>query len=125
MRHIKMNGSRLLKTLVLLVALAVPANAGEFKQWIKTQEATHYQQTGLCLEDPKGDAFLIRKLDQVPQKPLEALVKSTRRQRSKKKKNSRLSKKQRRARPVIRIGRTVPIDVDRLVNKCREIILRC
>jgi hypothetical protein len=119
-----MNGSRLLKTLVLLVVLAVPANAGEFKQWIKTHEATHYQQTGFCLEDPKGDAFLIRKLDQVPQKLLEALVKSSYPQAEiEKEKELKALEEAEKGKAGYQIGRTVPIDVDRLVNKCREIML--
>ena len=70
------------KILIILVlimtAASLPATAGEFKQWLKSQyEATHYQQDTFALEDPKGDAFLIRKLDQVPMKLLQALVKSS------------------------------------------------
>ena len=38
-----------------------PKQESEFKKWIKyNYEAEHYQQDGLKLVDPKGDAYLIR-----------------------------------------------------------------
>ena len=43
----------------------------DFYAWIEHHyEARHYQQDSLMLIDPKGDAFLIRKLDTIPIKLL-------------------------------------------------------
>lgn len=110
--------------IVLLAAVSTPSYAGEFKQWIKSFEATHYQQSEFCLEDPKGDAFLIRKLDQVPQKLLDALVKSSYPQAEiEKEKELKALESAKKDEAGYVIGRTIPIDVDRLVNKCREIML--
>ena len=119
-----MSSSRYAILVVLLVVFAGPVVAGEFKDWIKTKEATHYQQTGLCLEDPKGDAFLIRKLDQVPQKLLDALVKNSYPQAEiEKEKELEALENADKDKLGYVIGKTVPIDVDRMVNKCREIML--
>ena len=55
-----------------------PKQESEFKKWIKQNyEAEHYQQDSLQLVDPKGDAYLIRKIDTVPMKLLSSLVKSS------------------------------------------------
>lgn len=119
-----MNKSRLLLSVILLLVLSLPVSAGEFKQWVKTSEATHYQQSEFCLEDPKGDAFLIRKIDQVPQKLLEALVKSSYPQAEiEKEKELKALEMAEKDKAGYVIGKTVPIDVDRLINKCREIML--
>ena len=46
----------------------------DFYAWIEHHyEARHYQQDSLMLIDPKGDAFLIRKLDTIPIKLLNML----------------------------------------------------
>lgn len=60
---------------LLLLALASPAAALEFKEWLKASDGSHHQQTEYAPVDPKGDAYLIRKLDQVPMKLLRALLK--------------------------------------------------
>lgn len=108
----------------LMLALAIPGWAGEFKEWIKSNyEATHYQQEGLKLVDPKGDAFLMRKLDQVPMKLVKALVKSSYPQAEiQKEKELKALEENKKQEAGFKIGRTVPIDVDRLVNKMHEII---
>lgn len=109
---------------MVLLSLTAPVNAGEFKQWVKSKEATHYQQEGFKLEDPQGDAFLMRKLDQVPQRLLEALVKSSYPQAEiEKEKELKALEESKKDEAGYLIGRTVPLDVDRLVNKCREIML--
>ena len=79
-----LNLKKTVTTIVLLGVLSIPASAktskqeSEFKKWIKyNYEAEHYQQEGLQLVDPKGDAYLIRKIDTVPMKLLSSLVKSS------------------------------------------------
>ena len=85
----------------------------DFKKWIEhSYVAKHYQQDSLMLIDPKGDAFLIRRLDIIPTKLLYILF------------NSALPQTIVDEEPEeFEIGKTVPIDVDRLTNKCRDIIL--
>ncbi|MEW6710416.1 MAG: hypothetical protein AB1403_11390 [Candidatus Riflebacteria bacterium] len=116
--------SRLALILTILLSIGLGAHAGEFKDWLKSQyEATHYQQDGLKLVDPKGDAFLIRKLDQVPTKLIQALVKSSYPQAEiQKEKELKALEENRKDEAGFQIGRSVPIDVDRLVNKMHEII---
>lgn len=115
--------NRLKICLLFLLTISVSGYAGEFKAWLKTYEATHYQQQGLQLEDPKGDAFLIRKLDQVPMKLVQALVKSSYPQAEiQKEKELKALEENKKEEAGFKIGRTVPIDVDRLVNKLHEII---
>lgn len=60
-----------------LLCISAVAHAGEFKEWLRQANGEHLQQEGFQLVDPKGDAFLIRKLDQVPRKLVEALVKKS------------------------------------------------
>ena len=109
---------------VLMLVISLPATAGEFKQWLKANyQAEHYQQTGFALEDPKGDAFLIRKLDQVPTKLLQALVKSSYPQAEiQKEKELKALEESQKDEAGFKIGKSIPMDIDRLVNKCREII---
>ena len=98
----------------------------EFKKWIKyNYEAEHYQQPGFQMVDPKGDAFLIRKLDTIPMKLLNSLVKSTYPQAEieKEKQLAELEQSMESGNIPYQIGKTVPIDVDRLINKCRHIML--
>lgn len=86
----------------------------DFYAWIEhNYVARHYQQDSLMLIDPKGDAFLIRKLDTIPIKLLKMLF------------NSALPQTiEDEPCEVFEIGKTIPIDVDRLTNKCRDIILQ-
>ena len=102
-----------------------PKQESEFKKWIKyNYEAEHYQQEGLQLIDPKGDAFLIRKIDTVPMKLLSSLVKSSYPQAEieKEKQLAELENQMENGGVPYQIGKTVPIDVDRLINKCRHIM---
>jgi hypothetical protein len=107
--------------------IAVQAGAGEFKQWLKTADGEHYQQPGFCLSDPKGDAFLIRKLDQIPLKLLQTLVKGSYPQ-AEIEKEKELQEFERRQLELgggsekYRIGRTHPIQVERLINMIRQVI---
>lgn len=100
-------------------------NKREFKKWIKANyEAVHYQQTEPKMVDPKGDAFLIRKLDQIPMKILQSLVKSSYPQAEiQKEKELKALEEAKKDELGFEIGKTVPIDVDRLLNKCRQIML--
>ena len=86
----------------------------DFYAWIEHHyEARHYQQDSLMLIDPKGDAFLIRKLDTIPIKLLNMLF------------NGALPQTiEDEPVEIFEIGGTVPIDIDRLANKCSEIMLQ-
>jgi hypothetical protein len=112
----------ILTGLILLCSVGQAKN--EFKAWLKSSyEAVHYQQDRLQLEDPKGDAFLIRKLDQVPKKLLDALVKSSYPQAEiQKEKELKALEQNQKDQAGFKIGKTKPIDVDRFVNNCRQII---
>lgn len=97
----------------------------EFKKWIKhNYEAEHYQQEGLQMIDPKGDAFLIRKIDTIPMRLISALVKSSYPQAEieKEKQLAELETAMEKGGTPYKIGKSVPIDVDRLVNKCHQIV---
>ncbi len=86
-----------------------------FKFWIEhNYKAKHYQQDSLMLIDPKGDAHLIRKLDTIPLKLLRILFNGALPQTIDDKEQPE----------EFEIGKTVPIDVDRLLNKCRDIMLQ-
>ncbi len=122
------------KTIITLTIIGIVANPvsakkqkeeSEFKKWIKyNYEAEHYQQDGLKLVDPKGDAYLIRKIDTVPMKLLSSLVKSSYPQAEieKEKQLAELESSMKNGTVPYQIGKTVPIDVDRLINKCRHIM---
>lgn len=110
--------------ILFFIMISVTVSGSEFKEWLKMYEGTHYQQSEFKLEDQKGDAHLIRKLDQVPMKLLQALVKSSYPQAEiEKEKELKALEEAKKGEAGYKIGKTVPIDVDRLVNKCREIIL--
>lgn len=110
--------------ILFLLFIATSVSAGEFKDWLKMYEGVHYQQPNFALEDAKGDAHLIRKLDQVPTKLLQALVKSSYPQAEiEKEKELKALEEAQKHDAGYQIGRTVPIDVDRFVNKCHEIML--
>ena len=87
----------------------------DFKFWIEHDyKAKHYQQDSLMLVDPKGDAYLIRRLDTIPLKLLRILFNGTLPQTID---DAAIPEE-------FEIGKTIPIDVDRLLNKCRDIILK-
>ncbi|NLI77737.1 MAG: hypothetical protein GX442_15045 [Candidatus Riflebacteria bacterium] len=124
-----MNRRNLVLAGILVMTLAVGAPAGEFKDWVKKiAVAEHYQQDGLQLVDPKGDAHLIRMLDTVPMKLLNSLVKGSYPQAEidKEREMEALEAAQKQAREAagFKIGNTRPIDPDRLVNAIRQIIGR-
>lgn len=101
--------------------------AGEFKDWLKKLSvAQHYQQDGLKLVDPKGDAYLIRMLDTVPMKLLSTLVKGDYPQaeidRERELKALEAQQKQAATAAGFKIGKTRPIDPDRLINAFRQVI---
>ncbi len=104
------------------VMISSSAFASEFKDWLKMYEGVHYQQSEYNPVDPKGDAHLIRKLDQVPTKLLQALIKNSYPQAEIEKEKELEALEKSPEDKAWQIGRTVPIDVDRLVNKCREIM---
>ena len=72
----------------------------------------HYQQDSLMLVDPVGDACIIRKLDTIPTKIFMGLAGGL--------PQSEKSDRQ----EDFKIGKTLPFDNDRLLNKCREIMFR-
>ena len=119
-----MRKNKIMFVLVGLLLCSVMSHALEFKKWIRMYEATHYQQTGYKLVDPKADAHIIRKLDQVPTKLIKALLKSSYPQAEiQKEKELRELEKSKKAKAGFKIGRTIPIDVDRLINKIHSIML--
>ena len=74
-------------------------------------QSEHYQQDGLMLVDPLGDACLLRKLDTIPIKIVSHLV------------NGSLPQADRHNGPAtFKIGKTAAFDNDRLLNRCREIM---
>lgn len=98
----------------------------EFKQWLKVYEAEHYQQTSLQRIDPQGDAILIRRLDQIPMKLLSTLIKGGYPQEEiQQEKNLMSAEADQKMDPKalgLKIGRTKPIDIDRLLNAIRQVI---
>lgn len=118
-----MIGTRQMSALVMLaVAMAIlfagstgPAHAGEFKEWIKNSNAEHYQQTEFKMVDPKGDAFLMRRLDLIPGKLLDALVHNNYR------KDDAIEEDDQKKIPY-QIGKTKSVDVDRLINRIRQLM---
>jgi hypothetical protein len=70
----------LIVIMFLAVTLYLPNNSfakknSEFKYWIKNFDGSHYQQKDFKKVDPKGDAILMRKIDQVPLKLIKAILK--------------------------------------------------
>ncbi len=86
----------------------------EFKNFIKTSrtDPKRYVQDGYKLVDPKGDAYLIGELDQVPRKLIKALYEFL----CKKKDNGEEIKED------FTIGHKKPIKTDALINKIIETI---
>ncbi|MBF0544953.1 MAG: hypothetical protein HQM08_10990 [Candidatus Riflebacteria bacterium] len=116
------------------------------KEWIRRANGEQYQQTQLLRIDAIADAYLIRKLDQMPWKLVEALLKGNYPQKEderKKELNTLEAQQELEAnsgkpdsavvtnlqtvvdtptKPHYTIGRTHPINVERLCNKFREIM---
>lgn len=112
--------------LLLLLAIVLPATSaasaaplrdtlvqgrGTFIETIDSGfRSGMYRQSGLLLDDPVGDAFLLRKLDTIPIKLFKYFFHSL--------------PQDDRAAPAYNVGKTVPVDVDKLLNKCAEIMRR-
>ncbi len=62
----------------------------DFRYWIKKSDGNHYQQKEFMKVDPKGDAFLMRKIDQVPLKLLKGILKLDKYQPAENKKSSHI-----------------------------------
>ncbi len=98
---------------------------GDFRKWLVLSPGEHYQQTELQFDDPIGDAFLMKKLDQMPVNLIKALLPGghypqaeadEKRQKDWIDANGNVIP--------FEIGKIVPIDVDRLINKMRDIMYR-
>ena len=88
--------------------------------------STPYQQDSLRLVDPEGDARLIRKLDSIPIKLYGYLFEGSLPQTDSLRERKRADRervKQTGEAP-FRIGKTMPIDIDRLLNRFGEILRR-
>ncbi|MFZ2956202.1 MAG: hypothetical protein WA705_04875 [Candidatus Ozemobacteraceae bacterium] len=132
-------------------ATAAPEPELNVKDWVKLTNGEHYQQTQLLRFDPKADAFLIRKLDQMPWKLVNTLIKNDYPQNEveKAKELDALESQQNAealssvsgssfpgktpesdnfkasaVKPHFTIGKTPSINVERLCNKIHEIILQ-
>ncbi len=70
-----------------------------------------YRQDSLMLNDPVGDAYLLRKLDTIPTKLFNYLV------------HSSLPQVERhKGQPPVKYGTAAPLDVDKLLNSCARIM---
>ncbi len=113
---------------VMIILAASVAGAGEFGQWLKRSQGEHYQQPGLQYEDPKGDSFLIRRLDQIPKKLIQTLIKGSYPQAEIEKERElgfaeRADEVSRMTTVPFETGKTHPLNVTRLIDKIHEIIL--
>ena len=107
--------------LLLSLAPAGPAPGADKKPRLRDSEffkcleesykSRMYRQDSLMLIDPIGDAYMLRKLDTVPAKLLYHL-----------RGNPLPQLEDRTDKQPYKTGRTVPIDNDRLLNKCAEIM---
>lgn len=122
----RLNRVLVLVLIVLWCGLS-PVSAGEFKDWLKRSNGEHYQQTGLQMVDPRGDAYLIRKLDQIPWKLLKTLVGGSYPQAEIEKERElqtiETAQKIGQAEDPLKIGRTKPIHIPRLINAIHRVIL--
>lgn len=95
----------------------------QFKNWIAAYDKTEYQQTDKMLVDPKGDAWLMRKLDHMPAKFLEVLFKGSYPQAEiDKEKELDAMEEALKTGNNYKIGKTPSIHPDRLINAVRKII---
>ncbi len=83
-----------------------------------------YQQDRLQLVDPEGDARLIRNLDTIPVKLYTYLFEEKLPQTDSLRERKRADRERAKQDGDIpfRIGKTMPIDIDRLLNRCGEIM---
>lgn len=138
----KRNGFLILLAMVLL-SIGPKSEAGEFqkwleqrkirkqqnqafKHWIAAYDKTEYQQEGRMLVDPKGDAWLMRKLDHMPAKFIKVLIEGSYPQAEidKERELEALEEALKKGNAQYKIGKTPSVHPDRLVNVMRQIIQR-
>lgn len=87
-------------------------------------ESLPYQQEGLLPVDPEGDARLIRNLDRFPGKLYTYLFEGHLPQTDSIRERTRVDRERAKQAGEVpfRIGKTMPIDIDRLLNRCAEIL---
>ena len=108
----------LILTGLMLVSCGVSRKAVQedygFMYWLEQgYESEPYRQDSVSLVDARGDAHLIRQLDTIPVKLVTHLFKDPLPQTVTDKDKEEF-----------KIGRTIPLDKDRLLNKCAEIMQR-
>ncbi|MFZ2955756.1 MAG: hypothetical protein WA705_02525 [Candidatus Ozemobacteraceae bacterium] len=98
---------------------------GDFRKWLVLSPAEHYQQSELQLSDPIGDAFLMKKLDQMPLKLIQALLPGGSYPQAEAEEDRQKDEIDENGNKIpFVIGKTIPIDIDRLINKMRDIVRR-
>ncbi|MBF0409129.1 MAG: hypothetical protein HQM10_17405 [Candidatus Riflebacteria bacterium] len=125
---------------------APPVRDISIREWIRIANGEHYQQKKLLRIDTQADAYLIRKLDQMPWRLIETLLKGNYPQKEKENKQSlnaleaqqikeaiapglsagtstsSQSNNKPSDKPRFTIGKTHSINVERLCNKIRQIM---
>jgi len=98
----------------------------EFRNWIDAYDKTEYQQTDKMLVDPKGDAWLMRKLDHMPTKFLKVLFEGSYPQAEieAEKELEALEEQLKTGATPYKTGKTPSVHPDRLINVVRQIIQR-
>ena len=104
---------------LLSLSFAAQAQSSQFKKWINKFSVDHYQQDEPLKVDPKGDAILIRKLDQVPGKLAKALFKKSYPQAHAQEAKELQAIEEKKS---FKIGKTIPIDINRFLVACRLIM---
>lgn len=111
-------------------AAGTPARVPDKSEFIKRLESgyrsEHYRQDSLMLVDPIGDAYLIRRLDTIPAKLFSFFTGGSLPQSQWQKERIRADNEQARltGEPLFKSGHSVPIDVERLLNKFACIMRR-
>ncbi len=111
-----------------MLAALVLAGCGASHAFLERVESGYasipYQQEFLNPVDPEGDARLFRNLDTIPVKLYTYLFESTLPQTDSLRERKRADRERVKQDGEIpfRIGKTKPIDIDRLLNRCGEIL---
>ena len=108
-----------MKRLVLLFLLGISqlafGQSRDFRELVEYgYESKRYQQEGLMLTDPVGDAYLIRQIDTIPPKVLGYLFHASLPQA--------VTERAERAAEPFQIGKTLLIDIDCLLNSMADIM---
>ena len=104
-----MKKTALLAILLFTIRFAFGQNGG-FRDLVDYgYQSLRYSQDGLMMVDPVGDAYLIRQMDTIPPKVLSYLFQGSLPQ-------SVTAKEKRKLNEPFIIGKTVPIDNERLLN---------